>query len=96
MDGVEGNGHRHEEEGSITVLNSLDGTITILEENNSEDGSDDCDNKLNIGGLGKANSVKEVSTQEQAKLIEPRYVVLLDILISYRFNFRVNGLVIIL
>ncbi len=52
LDRVEGDCHGHKEQGAITVLNTLDRTVTVLEEDNSENGGDDCDNQLDIGGLG--------------------------------------------
>lgn len=61
MDRVERNGHGHEEEGSVSVLNTLNGAITILEQNDCENGSNYSNDKLNVGGLWKTKSVEEVS-----------------------------------
>ena len=96
LDRVEGDGHGHEEEGSITVLNTLDCAITVLEKDNCENGSDYSNDELDVWGLGKTNSVEEVSAQKKSKLVEPRDVVLLNILICDRFYLGMYSFVIIL
>ena len=74
----------------------MDGSITILEQYDSEDGSDDGDYELNIGGLGETNCVQEVSSQEQAQLVEPRHVVFLYILVVNRLNLGMHCLEVVL
>ena len=96
LDRVEGDGHGHEEEGTVAVLDSLNRAITVLEEDNSEDGRDDSDNELNIGGLREAYGVQEVSAEEQTQLIPPRDLILLHIRASNGLNFWVNGLDVVL
>ena len=96
LDRVECDCHGHKEQGAITILDSLYSTITVLEENNCKDGCNDCDNELNIGGLWETDSVKEVSSQEKTKLIEPGNLVLLNILACDGFNFGMHRLIIIL
>jgi hypothetical protein len=61
LDGVEGHSHGDEEESSISILNSLQGLIHVLEQDDCEDSCDDHHNQLDIGGLRKSDSVQEVS-----------------------------------
>ena len=67
-----------------------------MEEDDGEDGRDDSDNELNIGGLREAYGVQEVSAEEQAQLIPPRDLILLHIRASNGLNFWVNGLDVVL
>jgi len=43
LNSVEGNCHSHEEESTISVLNTLWCSITVLEKNDGEASCDDCD-----------------------------------------------------
>ena len=63
LDRVKGDSHGHEEEGTISVLHTLDRSITVLEKNNCEDCSDNSNNELDVRGLRETDGVKEVSTQ---------------------------------
>ena len=45
---VESNSHSHEEESTITVLHTLNGSITVLEQDNCENSCDYGDNKFHI------------------------------------------------
>lgn len=57
LDGVESDSHGHEEKGSISVLNSLSGLVTVLEKNDNKDGSDDSHNHLNVGCLRESENI---------------------------------------
>jgi hypothetical protein len=61
LNSIESHGHASEEEGSVSVLNSLDGPVNIVEEHNSEEGSQDGHDQLNIRGLWESHHVQEVS-----------------------------------
>ncbi len=57
LDGIERNSHGNKEESSISVLNALGCAISVLEENDGEDCSDNCNDQLNIGSLRKSDDV---------------------------------------
>jgi hypothetical protein len=96
LDRVEGNGHSHKEECSVSVLNTLNGTVTILEQNDCENGSNDSNDQLNIGCLWETKCVEEISFEKEAQLIEPRSVAFLCVLISDGLDSWVHILVIVL
>ena len=52
---------------------------TVLEENDSEEGSNYCNNKLDVGGLRKSNCVKEVSFDQESELVAPSDLLVIDI-----------------
>jgi len=57
----------------------LNGAITVLEENDGEDGSDYSNDQLNVGCLRKTECVQEVSLKQETELVAPADVVLGDI-----------------
>jgi len=77
-------------------LDTLDGTITVLEENNGEDGSDDGHNQLYIGGLREAEGVQEVSLQEETELVAPADLANICIRIVDRLNALLKCLKVVL
>lgn len=77
-------------------MHTLDSSITVLEQDDCEDGSDDGNNQFYVRGLRQAYCIEEVSSQEQAKLVEPGYVILLYILVGNWLNLWVNNLVVVL
>jgi hypothetical protein len=84
LNGIEGNSHGHEEEGTISVLDSLKGFITVLEKNDGEESSDDGNDELNVRGLWKSDGVQEVSSDQETELIHPTNLVLEDVFILDR------------
>lgn len=82
LDGVESDCHSHEEESTISVLNTLRCAITVLEKNDGEASCDDGNDKLNVGSLRKSDCVEEVSLDQETKLIHPRNLLVADISFS--------------
>lgn len=95
MDGIESDGHSHEEKGTISILDTLKSTITVLEENDSEESSDNGNYKLDVGGLRKTNGVQEVSLDQETKLVAPADLILIVIIILNRRNLVADFLMII-
>ena len=52
---------------------------TVLEENDSEEGSNYCNDKLDVRGLRKSNCVKEVSLDQESELVAPSDLLVIDI-----------------
>ena len=52
---------------------------TVLEENDSEESSNYCNDKLNVRGLRKSNCVKEVPLDQESELVAPSDLLVIDI-----------------
>ena len=63
MDRVKGNSHGNEEESTITVLDSLNSTVTVLEQDNTENCSDNRHKELDVRCLGQSDCVEEISLE---------------------------------
>lgn len=81
LDSIEGNSHCHEEKCTVSVLNTLNSVITILEKNNCKYSSNNGDNNFHIWGLGKSKNVEEVSLNKKTELIAPTCLLTLNIFI---------------
>jgi len=72
LDGVEGDVHGDEEEGTLLVLNTGFVESGIVEKKHSEDSGHASGEQLHVGGLGKTEQVEEVSAGEEVELEEER------------------------
>lgn len=70
LDGVEGNVHRHKEEGSLHVLDALHIMSGVEEEQDSEQSSQARRKKLHVRGLRQSKQVEEVSSAKETELVE--------------------------
>ena len=72
LDSVEGDVHGDEEEGTLHVLDTSLISLGVKEQEDGEKGSEASSEKLDIGCLGQSQEVEEVSSAEEAELVEER------------------------
>ena len=65
LNSVESDSHSHEEESTVSVLDTLRSAVTVLEKNDGEASSDDCNDKLHVRSLRKSHSVQKVSSNQE-------------------------------
>lgn len=88
LNSIEGNSHCHEEQSTISVLDTLYSIITILEKNDCKDSGNNCYDNLDVGGLRQSENVQKVSLDQKTELIAPSGLLVIDISISDLCNVR--------